>query len=163
MGLTWGQMAARLHIDPLTVSWVFIPFAACLLTSWFCWRRGDGADRLVAASFSLCWFGSLVSIWTSAVVLDDVRPPLFWRVVWDAGMALVFLWAAIGRRKRWYGVAPMAQGLQMAVNTVDISLHEPSGTLSWAFFYLGETMNLVMMGAMLGQVLDGRSEQPVLR
>lgn len=154
--MTWAEAAARLHVDPPTVSWIFIPFAACLATCWFCWRRGDRTDRVVAVTFSLCWFGSLVSIWTSALVLNDVRPPLFWRVIWDAVMALVFTASSMRRRKVWYGFAAMVQGVQMAVSTVDVSLHEPAGPLSWTFFYVTQSLNFVMMGAMIGQVLGAR-------
>jgi hypothetical protein len=154
MGLTWEELAARLHVDVTTVSWVLTPLVACLATSWFCWRKGDRTDRFVAATFSAFWIGTLISIWASAILLNDVRPPLFWRVIWDALTAAVFLGAAGLRRKPWYGVAAVAQGVQMAANTIDVTLHEPAGPLPWALFLLAEAMNPVMMGAMIGSALS---------
>jgi len=127
--------------------------AAALCACGVAWLKGGPSARIAALVFGLGWVGSAVVVLASPGQNNDLPSVL----VWDLAPAATFLILAIWHNNLWFGAATIAQGWQLGLRTMDMTMPESPHSLTHLSLAVAiNTLNLVMMVTLVGGALSER-------
>ena len=131
--------------------------AAAICACVVAWIRGGPGARIATAVFGLGWCGSAAVV----LAIPGQNNDLLSVLVWDLTPAVTFLLLAVRYNNLWFGAATIAQGWQIGLRTMDMTLPEsPHSVIHLSLAAGVNALNLVMMATLVGAAVSetrGRS------